>query len=743
MSRKPDPPPSEEDLDSWLAVEEPMPGPGLRLRSSVSALRRLWRVPLATMALAVTAAGVWLWRQPAAYVSTGILWETATPAAGDPASHRGLPGFPGAEPDLLESPAMQDQAAALLRAAGTNAPSAPSPGAAAGVNIKVTQFPRSTVFQVAATGPGPAYTRAFLDTLMDGYAAWRQKAAGKAAGPPRVADAPGSGAPDKAAGTPAPPRTAAGLEAEMEAKEKALNLFKSTNSPAVLDEEARSAAGYLASLKTRLAGLELDRKLLDAAATDGNVGGTPLTNRPAQAPAATNSVTNAVAPAGPAEPSADLRNLEALKQERELLGQTLGPQHPEILKREAEIERLGERIETARRQKEAELAAAQKSRQTKIDDLLAAIKECEGRVAQATGRLAEAERLKLEAERARRAYEAAPAAAPIAGPPPVEILARASPGVRLGRPAAVPLALAALAGLVLGLGIVLAAGARDGRFASLEDVRLLLGERVLGQVPDTGAPAGGGPLPLIAPEDSRPAYAEAFRSLRSAILFLAPTPEERPKSLLVTSAVQGEGKSTIAANLARALALGGAQVLLIDADLRRGTLHERLGLERLPGLGDLLQQPAPLPRPILSILARPRPARRPGAAPDAQLIRATDLPNLFFLARGSDLDNPGDRLLSPALDQILVRLQKQFDFLLIDSCPVFAADDVTSLAPKVDGTLVVVRNRFSQPAQVREALASLCQRLAKFLGLIFNRADAAARSYYYYTDAQYHRNHVA
>jgi Mrp family chromosome partitioning ATPase len=77
--------------------------------------------------------------------------------------------------------------------------------------------------------------------------------------------------------------------------------------------------------------------------------------------------------------------------------------------------------------------------------------------------------------------------------------------------------------------------------------------------------------------------------------------------------------------------------------------------------------------------------------------------------------------------------------VLIDSSPVFAADDATTLAPKVDGTLFVLRSNFSSARQVREALDLLRQRQAKVIGLVFNRADASARSYYYYKYAEYYR----
>jgi capsular exopolysaccharide synthesis family protein len=210
-------------------------------------------------------------------------------------------------------------------------------------------------------------------------------------------------------------------------------------------------------------------------------------------------------------------------------------------------------------------------------------------------------------------------------------------------------------------------------------------------------------------------YAESYRNLRSALLF-PPVEGLRPRIVLVTSALPNEGKSTIATNLAETLALGGARVLLVDGDMRKGRLHEFLGLRPEPGLAEVLA----------------------GALPLEQALQANCRPNLSFLGRGRNIKNPGDAFLGPELDRILARWRDQFDFVVIDTCPVFAADDASTLAPKVDGTLFVVRRRFSRARVVREALELLGQRQAKILGVVFNRADASARSYYYYKHADYY-----
>ena len=193
-------------------------------------------------------------------------------------------------------------------------------------------------------------------------------------------------------------------------------------------------------------------------------------------------------------------------------------------------------------------------------------------------------------------------------------------------------------------------------------------------------------------------------------------PGERPRVILITSAIPNEGKSTVAANLARTLAQGGSRVILIDGDMRKGALHQLLGLKRDPGLSDLLGKPDTLD----------------------QVIQADSALGFSFIGSGSVSRNTGDLLLGPDFDRLLARLREQFDYVLIDSSPVFAADDASTLAPKVDGTLFVVRSGFSGARLAREALDLLYQRQAKILGVVFNRANTSSRSYYYYKYADYY-----
>jgi len=358
----------------------------------------------------------------------------------------------------------------------------------------------------------------------------------------------------------------------------------------------------------------------------------------------------------------------------------------------------------------------------KIASVQGSIKEWEGKVVAENSLIAEAERLKLNVNRTQSLYDRLQTLlqnVDISRNIDQEtsaILEPASPGERSYKTEATVLGLALFAGLALGLGLVFLAEIRDDRLLSLVEISEKLTDNIVGQVPEIPWGRRNGPLPLLERNDERHMYAESYRNLRSALLFL-PGEGERPKVILITSALPNEGKSTVAANLARTLAQGGALVLLVDADLRNGRLHERLGLARGPGLAELLKQPAELDK----------------------LLQKNSWPNLTFLSSGNSAGNPGDLFLSPELEQLLALWRQQFDYVLIDTCPVFAADDATTLAPKVDGTLLVVRRRFSRAPVVQQALDLLYQRQARILGLIFNRADASADSYYYYKYPGYDR----
>jgi capsular exopolysaccharide synthesis family protein len=270
----------------------------------------------------------------------------------------------------------------------------------------------------------------------------------------------------------------------------------------------------------------------------------------------------------------------------------------------------------------------------------------------------------------------------------------------------VKMVIAVMLGLIVGVGIVYLLERADDRVRSSMDVLDRIGMKVVGQVPEMNPPRRGAGLPLLELGDKRHLFAESYRNLRSSLLFM-PVEENRPKTLLVTSAVPGEGKSTVTANLAQSLALGGARVLLIDADPRKGTLHKLFGVPSEPGFMDLLNQEVDID----------------------EVVRSTSHPHLFFIPRGKPNKGPGELFLSQATNVFIDQIYSKFDYILFDTAPVLVCDDTSSLAPKVDGVLFVVRSSFTSTRMAREACEQLTHRQAKVLGLVINRADANSGDY--------------
>jgi capsular exopolysaccharide synthesis family protein len=676
------------------------PGTSLRVRRFLTFLPKFWWIPVLTLAICLVMEAAYVyWKQPT-FVSNASMWETLKLRLPEGEFFsEDMQNYLGTLSELLQSETLRQQALALLRASTNNAPIVfDKNGEPLGVAIQVSGKPKSSVFNLQATSSNPLFTQTYLNAIMEAYLDYKKNVRQEISGD-----------------------TLASISEQMQRWERDLNTeqdallaFQRTNNLAILQEEATVAGSYLTKLKTQLSDLQLEARLLDAA-----------TNNPGLATSGTFAVTSEMAPApatGAASEQQSSRNqVELLKLQREKLSKYLRPKHPKIVKLDADIERAEQLQEIYARQNRDQLTTARQANQLKTDNVMASIKEWETKVVAANATIAEAERLKLNIQRIQSVYDRLVLLVQNVGisrnidQENLAILEPASPAHRSYSKEKSGLVLAVVGGLAAGLGIVFLIAVRDDRFTCLTEVNSALGDPVVGLLPEVSQ-EGGQIMPLLALNDPRHIYAESYRSLRSALLFLA-TEGERPKVLLIASAMPNEGKSTVAANLARTLALSGSRVLLVDGDLRKGHLHYLLGLQGEPGLAELLYQIC---------------------EPD-KVMQQDSLPNLTFISCGGRyVGNPGDLFLGSGLDQILARWRQEFDYVLIDSSPLFAADDASCLAPKVDGTLFVVRSRHSSARAAREALELLAQRQARVLGVIFNGADTSGRSYYYYKYADYY-----
>ncbi len=297
-------------------------------------------------------------------------------------------------------------------------------------------------------------------------------------------------------------------------------------------------------------------------------------------------------------------------------------------------------------------------------------------------------------------------------PDPVFILENASVASASTAQWAKALGLALVAGLGVGVGILMLIDRLDDRMGSISDFQMHFSEHVLGQIPRDES---GDSLEMLRPDDTRHQLVESYRNLRSTLLFM-PLDGARPKTLLVTSAVPNEGKSTTSCNLALVLAFAGMKTLLIDGDLRRGAIHDSFGAPRDPGLTDVL-----------------------GHNVNWKLaIRMTGVENLHVLPRGRNVPQPSEYLLNKATDRLLQELYPLYDYIIIDSSPVLAADDTASLAPKIDATLFVTRMGYTSAKMTRKSLEILYKRQANIPGVILNQVDTSSPEFVYYQYEEYY-----
>jgi capsular exopolysaccharide synthesis family protein len=214
---------------------------------------------------------------------------------------------------------------------------------------------------------------------------------------------------------------------------------------------------------------------------------------------------------------------------------------------------------------------------------------------------------------------------------------------------------------------------------------------------------------IISLSQPKSQFAEAFRSLRTSLLLSSAG--HPPKYILLTSATPAEGKTTAAINLATVLAQGSARVLLIDADLRRPTVHERFGLSARVGLSSVLTGSTPFEKSLQTI---------------------KEVPNLDILVSGPMPPFPTELLSSDAMRQLLESVGDTYTHIVIDSPPILSVTDAVLLARQADAVVLVIRQGKSSKHIVRRARDLLLRSGAPVTGILLNAVDVSSPDYYGY-----------
>jgi succinoglycan biosynthesis transport protein ExoP len=281
------------------------------------------------------------------------------------------------------------------------------------------------------------------------------------------------------------------------------------------------------------------------------------------------------------------------------------------------------------------------------------------------------------------------------------------------------LALGALFGLGAGVGAVFLAEALDSGITTSEDIERYLGVASLGSVPllsSTIAAKGGTPQSPADVVVERPlsAFAEAFRNLRTSIIYSRV--DKTVRVIAVTSSLPGEGKTTTAFCLGRAMAMSGSRTVVVDCDVRRRNINRLLGQE--PAVG------------LMEVLA--------GKATLDQALVLDSASGAWFLPLARSSFTPKDLFGGQAMTNLLIDLKSRFEFVILDTAPVLPVADTRALAPKADVVVFLTQWRRTPRRAVQAAFELLRWVGADIAGVALTQVDVREQAKYGYGDAGYY-----
>ncbi len=689
-------------------------------------LRRRWWFLLLTASIGVCVQALRITGQPETYTSLAKLVAGGRIVANDGAVNwqEQLTDFYGTIIETLESAEMKKRAMARVHALHPDLKDS-------NVDIRVAQTKGSAIFNVFAIGSEPKFTKIFLDALLDEFIAFRQQIREQGL--------------ERALNTFT--ETVVKKSKELQERTEKLEAFRKANDTIQLSGNHNEAAAFLINLKAKRESLsgelrdlqvalqDVDAAMLDRERSTVSAAGASAAPGAPTAPAGSPGDVAALPKASGTVDSSTAASLGMTSNERDYLEtkkeimklqnerakmlRNFKPGHPDIVVLDEKIDsekqlltNFSEEIVKEMRSREATLI-----RQLKVLDEQIAEKQKEA--LELAAKLAEHERLEEEFKASKLAHDKMfedvqkLQANQQIQTDFVAIQERATNAYKDVQDWVKPMILGLIGGLIFGVLILVLFDRLDDRMNSFSEFQgLFPAEAVLGQIPEQRQ---RGDVALLRPNDDRHLYAEAFRNVRSSILFKN-WQGKMPKTILVTSAVPNEGKTTVTSNLAITMALAGARVLLADCDLRRGGVSELFKLPVTPGLSEVLR----------------------GRMHWRDAVQETGVKGLDLLARGEVFDQTSEVLLSKTAQEMLREMSDEYDYVIFDSAPVLVADDTASFAPKLDTVLFVVRLSSTMARLSGKALNLLYERQVNVGGVILNRSTTNLKEYTYYNYASYY-----
>lgn len=433
--------------------------------------------------------------------------------------------------------------------------------------------------------------------------------------------------------------------------------------------------------------------------------------------------------------------LAELKREYARLSTTFSADYPRVMEIQSQLDEITAAIQEQRKSAASTITNEYLAAVQREDLVRQGLREEQERMNDVASRAVQYNILKREVDTNRQLYEGLLQRLKEAGVSAslkasnIRIVDAAEPPTKPVKPRiSLNLGVAAIFGLGLGIGVAFFQERLDDTLKGSGDVERLLGLAAVGLIPAVSQPNGNshsvqrllestkalgrkengnGRAPVewhrIDTEGpQQKVLIEAFRSLRTSLLLS--TADRPPSTLLVSSTQPGEGKTTIATNLAITLAQVGQRVLLVDADLRSPSLHKLFRTQENLGL--------------VSYLA--------GHQDWHAVVRPSGLPGLSLLFCGPIPPNPSELLSSRSMGALIRSAREQYDFVILDSAPMLALADSRILATQVSGVLLVVKDGTIPREQVKQTLSGIRSVGANVIGVALNRVDLDTRGYYSY-----------
>jgi capsular exopolysaccharide synthesis family protein len=584
-------------------------------------------------------------------------------------------------------------------------------------SLSVSQRKNSSLFDLSVVSTHPEFAKRYLDAVMSEFIAYRKKLR--------------KGPSDDYAESLL--KQLNELDASYKQAEGERLAFEEKNKMQVFVGQGNDAAQYLIDLRRKLAEVKTELTLLNTETAEQTIERT--TSKLAGGHSSTTSAsTNDVFQIIPSPKNVKFlsegptyrRNILLLNAEREDLSRFLKPKHPKIVRISEEIERNERLLKLALEQDSTQIAAYRDSLTKQEESFEKNIQQWEKLASEANTKIVEHNRLKSNEARTKELYDTVRKqfdTIEVGKPLDQEMIAVSAIAEVLQKPIGPnrtkDLLTSGMIGLIIAIAIIVLLERFDDRVKTVEDLQDMIEETVLGQVPMVPSRnSGSGPL-LLSDLPAHNAFSEAFRNVRSSLMF---SPLGGPaRTIGVTSAIPGDGKTTCSVNLAICLAqVEGGRTLIIDGDMRKMNVHEYFGMQNMVGLAELLS----------------------GQATLDQCLYQTGIPNLDILTAGAYPPSPGELILSERFTSLLEQLKQSYNRIIIDTPPVLATDDTLSMAHAIDGLIFIVKANQTSMRFVTGSMNSIRQRGGKIFGLVLNQIDtsAAHHYYYYYYSSYYHHN---